>query len=112
MTTITDDFMREMLGKSRPYCVVILKTGPNRDVPDVQGIIWEHARRNFQLREQGILSIVLPIRDGSPIHGVGIFHADLNEVTKFMDEDPGVIAGVFAYEVHQSRSFPGDCLPA
>jgi hypothetical protein len=112
MTTITDDFMREMMGKTKPYCVVILKTGPNSDVPDVQSIIWEHGRRNFQLREQGTLSIVLPIRDGTEVHGVGIFNAGLDEVTRLMDEDPGVAAGVFVYEVHQSRSFPGDCLPA
>jgi hypothetical protein len=28
-----------------------------------------------------------------------------------MDEDPAVKAGVFVYEVHPCRSFPGDSLP-
>jgi hypothetical protein len=28
-----------------------------------------------------------------------------------MDADPGVQAGVFVYEVHPVRSFPGDALP-
>ena len=29
-----------------------------------------------------------------------------------MDGDPGVQAGVFVYELHPCRSFPGDALPA
>ena len=28
-----------------------------------------------------------------------------------MDDDPGVQAGVFTYEVHPVRGFPGDGLP-
>jgi hypothetical protein len=28
-----------------------------------------------------------------------------------MDEDPAVKEGIFAYELHASRSFPGDMLP-
>ena len=33
------------------------------------------------------------------------------EFCAVMDADPGVKAGVFTYEVHVSRSFPGDRLP-
>jgi hypothetical protein len=29
-----------------------------------------------------------------------------------MDGDPGVQAGVFVYDVHTCRGFPGDALPA
>jgi hypothetical protein len=29
-----------------------------------------------------------------------------------MEDDPGVKAGVFEYEIHPVRSFPGDALPA
>ncbi len=29
-----------------------------------------------------------------------------------MDGDPGVAAGIFTYEAHPIRSFPGDGLPA
>jgi hypothetical protein len=28
-----------------------------------------------------------------------------------MGDDPGVAAGVFTYEVHSCRGFPGDSLP-
>ena len=33
------------------------------------------------------------------------------EVKKLMDDDPGVKAGIFTYEVHPCRGFPGDSLP-
>ena len=29
-----------------------------------------------------------------------------------MDDDPGVQLGIFTYEIHASRSFPGDRLPS
>jgi len=111
MTTITDEFMRQMSSKTRKYCIVILKAGPYRYVDGVEKIIWEHGRRNHELRADGVLSIVCPISDGSNVTGVGIFNANVEEVKKIMDEDPGVQAGVFVYEIHATRSFPGDSLP-
>lgn len=112
MTTITDEFMQHMLSKTRQYCIVILKAGPKKNEDGVEKIIWEHGRRNFALRADGVLSIVCPISDGSNVSGVGIFNATVEEVKKIMDEDPGVKAGVFVYEIHACRSFPGDSLPA
>ena len=111
MTEITDDFMRQMISRAREYCVVVLKAGPNRNKPGVEKIIWEHGRRNFALRAKGLLPIVCPISDESNVSGVGIFNANINEVKKIMDEDPAVKEGVFVYEIHPCRSFPGDCLP-
>src|SRR6266516_7228380 len=110
-TAITDEFMRQMRSTTRQYCIVILKTGPKMNEEGVETIIWEHGRRNFALRADGVLSIVCPISDESNVTGVGIFNANAEEVKKIMDEDPGVKAGVFVYEIHACRSFPGDCLP-
>jgi hypothetical protein len=80
MTEITDEFMQQMISRTRNYCVVILKAGPNRNKPGVEKIIWEHARRNFALRAEGLLSIVCPVFDESNVSGVGIFNADTDEV--------------------------------
>jgi hypothetical protein len=33
------------------------------------------------------------------------------EAKRIMDDDPGVKAGVFVFELHPCRSFPGDMLP-
>jgi len=111
MTTITDEYMQRMLSKAKNYCIVILKAGPNKQQDGVEKIIWEHGRRNFALRADGVLPIVCPVNDGSDVSGIGIFNTSAEEVKKIMDEDPGVQAGVFVYEVHACRSFPGACLP-
>jgi hypothetical protein len=111
MATITDEFMRQMLTKTRNYSIVILKAGPHKNDEGVEKIIWEHGRRNFALRADGVLPIVCPVSDGSEVSGVGIFNAPIEEVKKIMDEDPGVKAGIFVYEIHACRSFPGACLP-
>ena len=69
---VDDNFMREMLGKTKPYCVVILHGTDKLSAPEAAPIVWEHARRNFQLRADGLR--------------------------------------LFTYDIHQSRSFPGDAL--
>lgn len=105
---ITDGFMGEMLAKTKMYTVVLLKKAtPERDF----SLVVEHGRRNFALRAIGKLAIVCPVMDDSDLAGVGIFDADLEEVKRLYDEDPGVKAGIFTYEMHEVRSFPGDALP-
>lgn len=111
MQTITDDFMRAMMSKTKIYTVVILRTTPKSQEPGADQIVWEHGRRNFGLRQEGTLAVVCPIRDDSDVSGIGVFNADVESTRKIMDEDPGVRAGIFRYEIHASRSFPGDCLP-
>jgi len=111
MATITDDYMRQMLAATRNYSLVILKIGPHRHDGGADGTIWEHGRRNFALRAEGVLAIVYPIADGSEVAGVGIFDASAEDVRAIMDEDPAVQAGILTYEVHPCRGFPGSSLP-
>lgn len=111
MATISNEFMMEMLGKTKEYTIVILKRGPNYGGEGHDKIIWEHGRRNFSLRADGLLSIVCPVRDGSEVTGLSIFKGSVEEVQQLMDEDPGVKVGTFVYETHPCRSFPGDSLP-
>jgi hypothetical protein len=111
MSEITDEFMKEMLAKAKQYCIVILKDGPNCRKEEAEKIVWEHGRRNFALRRDGIIPIVCPISGDGDVSGIAIFNVPLDETRKIMDEDPGVKAGIFVYEIHPCRSFPGDCLP-
>src|SRR5215470_17647030 len=110
MTTITDEYMQQMRAKTRNYTIAILKAGPHMNQEGAEKIIWEHGRRNFELRADGVLNIVCPITDDSPLCGVSIFSGTPDEVRRLMDDDPGVRAGVFTYRVHTARSFPGDAL--
>lgn len=110
MTQITDEYMQDMLTKTKEYSFVMLNPGPNAAAENVRSIIWEHARRNFSLRADGILSIVGPITIEAPVSGIYIFNASPGDIPKIMDEDPAVKAGIFLYEIYPCRSFPGDHL--
>ena len=107
---ISDDFMREMLSKTKTYSLMILKATDKAAQPEARVIIWEHGRRNFQLRADGKLAIVCPISDNSGVSGIGIFTTSVEETQRIMQDDPAVQAGIFTFEVHPCRSFPGDAL--
>jgi hypothetical protein len=107
----TDEEMGRLLSAAKSYSVVILRQGPNFGDDTAPGIVWEHGRRNFALRDDGVLAVVLPVTDGSDVCGIGVFAATVDATTAIMGEDPGVAAGVFTYEVHACRGFPGDSLP-
>src|SRR6266851_1792096 len=109
MTTITDEFMHEMMAKTKPYTILILRGTEKLAEPGAKEIIWEHGRRNFQLRAEGKLAIVCPVREGL-INGVGIFTTGLAETRDIIEGDPAVQAGLFTYELLPTRSFPGDAL--
>jgi hypothetical protein len=112
MTAITDEFMKQMMTTTKAYTAVILKKGPGFKTPDDYPIIWEHWRNNFRLREEGLLSIVCPIREDAVMAGIGIFNADAEKTKELMEEDPAIKAGILTYEIYPTRSFPGDSLPA
>ncbi len=108
---ITDEYMRQMLGKSKTYTAMLLLATPKAAEPGAPEIIWEHGRRNFALKAEGKLPIVCPTSDDSDWAGIGIFNATPEEVDAIMQDDPGVKAGLFTYELHPVRGFPSSSLP-
>ena len=52
----------------------------------------------------------MPIAEENDVKGIGIFNVNKTELAKIMDEDPGVKAGLFTYEILACRSVPGDAL--
>jgi hypothetical protein len=111
MSAISDEEMRARLAQSRDYTVVLLRVAPTADLPASRPLIWEHGRRNFSLRAAGVLPIVLRAADDSDWAGVGIFNASPAETERILAEDPAIQAGIFTYELHPVKGFPGDCLP-
>jgi hypothetical protein len=111
MKTFTDEEMGQLLPGAKLYSVVILRRGPKYEDDSAAAIIWEHGRRNFALRDDGVLAVVLPVTDGSDVCGIGVFAAAIDDTIAIMNDDPGVAAGVFTYQVHPCRGFPGDSLP-
>ena len=105
---ITDEYMRDRIGKARRYSLVVLRPTPGAE--GASQVVWEHGRRNMALQAAGIMPIVCPVGDGD-LAGIGIFDTDPEEARAIMAEDPGVRAGIFTFEVHACRGFPGDALP-
>lgn len=108
MVQISDEYMKEMLGKAKPYTILILKNTPkkNNNPDSSKPIVWEHGRRNFQLISEGKLLIVCPVNDGTDVSGIGIFSCSVEETTEMMKQDPAVQAGLFTFEIHPTMSFP------
>ena len=63
-----------MLAGSRLYTLVLLGRGPDYGTPESQPVIWEHGRRNFQLRASGALALVGPLTDGGAFVGMVRIH--------------------------------------
>lgn len=108
---ITDEQMREELRTAKPCTIVLLRSTARRNEAGADRIIWEHGRRNFELRAQGALAIACPVVDESNLSGVCIFTTNSEETRKIMDGDPGVEAGLFTYEIHPTKIFAGSGLP-
>ena len=109
---ITDEDMLKLKELPHPYTLLILRKGPRFSMdPEGIQIIREHGRRNLRLRAAGLMVIICPVSDGGDVSGVGIFAADPDQVDKIMAGDPGVQAGLFKFEVHPTRIFPGDTIP-
>jgi hypothetical protein len=111
LPTISDQFMHDRLATVRSYTAVLLRTTETFVGPDTRPIVWEHGRRNFALMHAGIVALVLPAADDSDWAGLYVFTVDPDAVRTVMDSDPGVVAGIFSYEIHPVRGFPGSALP-
>jgi hypothetical protein len=111
MVEITDEYMREHLTRARGYTLVLLHAADQYGSEGSDKVIFEHGRRNFAMRAAGQLSIVCPVSDDSELCGLAIFSTPEAETRALMDDDPAVRAGIFTYEIHPVRSFPGDALP-
>jgi hypothetical protein len=108
---VSDVAMRTRLAGASTYTAILLRTTDTFVRPTVDRIVWEHGRRNMALAESGVLSVVLPVTDDSDLAGIGIFAATPEQTQTIMDDDPGVRAGIFTYQVHPVRGFPGASLP-
>ena len=110
MTIITDEYFKEMHSKLKDYTMVLIKSTPKRNDAGAQAIIFEHARKNLAIREEGLASIICPVFSENGLSGVYVFNVSVDEARRIMDDDPAVKAGVFQYEIYPCKGFPGDSL--
>lgn len=110
MSSITDDYLREVIKTRKPYALVVFRSGPRAEEPGADKIIWQHGKRNLELLKNGIVNIIIALRDEWEIEGLDIFNASIDETRRIMEEDPAVKAGVLTYEIHPVVTFTGDAL--
>lgn len=108
---LDDERFAALRATAVPYSAVLLYEGPNRHSKGAEAIVFEHGRRTAGLHLAGTNPIVCPVGDDTAVCGIGIFDATVDQTAAIMDADPGVAAGVFTYQVHPVRSFPGSTLP-
>ena len=111
LPVVSDSTMRTRLAGASNYTAILLRATDECVRPAVDPIIWEHGRRNMSLVEAGLLAVVLPVTDDTELAGIGVFAATPADVAAIMDDDPGVRAGIFTYDIHPVRGFPGAALP-
>lgn len=111
LPVVSDATMRARLATASRYTAIVLTTTDKFVRPAVDTIVWEHGRRNMALADAGLLAVVLPVTDDSDIAGIGVFTTSDSETREIMADDPGVRAGIFRYDAHPVRGFPGATLP-
>lgn len=61
MEVIADESMRQVVPTARNCYLVILKSAPNRNESGTNRFVWEHGRRDFRLRQEGVLSMICEV---------------------------------------------------
>ena len=107
------EIVPELASAIKPYVLLIYKKGPNYNSPDKQKIIQgEHLPYVFDLRHRGIMSMAIPVMEPeSEVAAIGIYNiTDKEEITRFVQQDPGVQKGLFTYELLNCMGMKGDTL--
>src|SRR5829696_1648747 len=98
MQQITDEQMQQMLMQTKEYTLVLLKSVPGVQHENIQQLLWEHGRRNFQLRAEGLVAIVGPVTEENVVAGFAVFNTDVVKAKEIMSDDPAVKEGIFTFE--------------
>ncbi len=86
----------------KSYVFVLLKTGKTKiEDPDKSKEVFAgHFANMSRLSKEGKLVLAGPFEDGGPKRGLFILNvATIEEAEELVKTDPGVIAGVFDYEL-------------
>lgn len=96
----------------KPYFLVLLKKGPNRNQDSVTAVQIQkgHLENINRLAAAGKLNVAGPFLDDTDMRGIFIFDSSSEqEVISFCDNDPAVKAGRLVYEIHPWMTQKGTC---
>ncbi len=109
----TPQFNHPDLAKLKPYLLVLLRKGEKYLEPETNNIIRnEHLPYVFKLKEQGLMSMTMPLREPeSEFAALGILNTtDKAVANNIMLNDPAVQKKVFVFEILNSVGIQGDSL--
>lgn len=113
MAEISLEQVKARVAKGKGYTLVLLKTGPNRDMDEARAneLQMAHLQYLFGLIEDGVILINGPLRGNDTIRGISIYKSDdVGEVVRIASEDPAVKAGRLIVEAYPWFSVPGATL--
>lgn len=96
----------------KPYFLVLLKKGPNRNQDSVTVVQIQkgHLENINRLAAAGKLNVAGPFLDDTEMRGIFIFDTGSEqEVKSFCENDPAVKAGRLIYEIHPWMTQKGTC---
>jgi len=96
----------------KPYYLVLLKKGPNRDQDSATAakIQKEHLENINRLAASGKLNVAGPFLDDGDLRGIFIFDSQSEEEVKlFCENDAAVKSGRLVYEIHPWMTQKGTC---
>lgn len=96
----------------KPYYLVLLKKGPNRDQDSATAanIQKAHLENINSMAASGKLNIAGPFLDDGELRGVFVFDSSSEEeVRKLVEADPAVKSGRLTYEIHPWMTQKGTC---
>ena len=103
ITMITADLIERELAKAKPYTVLFLTRGANFVTGKAQAdaIRQKHFGYAFQLKADGIILMIFGTREDGLLRTIEVFATvDRAEAERLVQQDPGVQAGHFGYEIH------------
>jgi len=104
----------EIRAKIKEYSLVLLKKGPKYHTFDAelqQQNQAAHLNYLMELRVNGLIALTGPVMDGGDIIGMAVYNiADKQAVKALLENDPGIVAERFTYELLTWFGFPGDKL--
>jgi len=109
MQQTQQEFLQEIVSRVKPYSLVLLIKGQNRDQDErtLDEIQFSHLKHLMNLRKQGVLPIYGPTDGDENIIGIGIYNStDVEFVKKCCEDDPGFKAGRFTYKILPFFTFP------
>lgn len=110
MTDVTDEQIRAIAARAKPFSLALLWWGPDRFQDGADATEHEHQRRMVSLHAEGVIAVLCPVGSDT-LAGVAVMDVPPEEARQIMDGDPCVQAGMMRCDVHPCHGFPGDVIP-